>query len=277
LLTDSHISSSFNDLTSSIDSLKNSGHLAIADINSEVLSTSTTILMTFTLSYLGMISTETKSLSPVDLDNLISMMKKHNMARHKGEPVNSSSPSMGRKTAPITKSPRVKKKMQGDIGPNIAVLPLDESPRQRSSSFNERKKLPTSEKAKKHSFDGTLSTDRSLLNQQQQNSQHSEIIDGGNQSIITPDITIDYDTVEDLTSLKSTAEFASLSVELPKRNVVLILSSESIILKDANDNKIIRKKKITEIASCTQVSCEPLRYDIVFTVNDVLLIVFPLK
>lgn len=258
-------SSSANDLASSTDSLKSSGHLAIADISSEALSTNT-ILMTFSLSYLGMISTETKSLSPVDLDKLISTMKKRNVERQKGEPVSSSSPLLGRKTTPVTRSSNLRM-IQGDIGPNVAVLPLDENARRRSGSFNEqKKKLPTSGKAKKHSFDGTLSTERPWLNQQQenQNGQHLEIIDGGVHSVIPPDITVEYDTVEDLTSLKSAVEFTALSVELPKRNIVLTLSSETITLQDANDNKIIRNKKITEIASCTQVSCQPL-WHTVFT------------
>lgn len=248
LLASSHGSDS-SELTSSFDSLKSSGPPAV-DINSDALSTEN-VLMTFSLSYFGMISTETKSLSPADLDKLIDMMQRRNAERQREETLTSDNPSVSKNIAPVTRSPnlRAKKKMKSDIGPTISIVAVDETPRKnRASSFNEQKKEPLPSKRNKvHSFDGSLSLEQSGQRQEQskQNGQHSEIVENVNHPA-------DDSTVEDVTAVKARTELAA-SKELPKRSVVLILTSGTIALQDANDNKTIRKKKVTEIASCTQV------------------------
>ena len=71
-------------------------------------------------------------------------------------------------------------------------------------------------------------------------------------SRISPDIVITHDTIEDLPALMSNI---ALNAELPKKNVTLTLSTETITIQDVNDNKIIRKKNLIGVASCTQVSC----------------------
>ena len=215
------------------------------DINSEALSAKNA-LTTFSLSYLGMISTGSKSLSPGELDKLLNTMKKRMVKTQKEESLTGDRPSASKEIAPVTRSPnlRVKKKTRNDIGPTISVVSVDEGPRKnRAGSFNEQRKEP--KRHKKHSFDGTLSAEQPLVGQQQ-NGQHLEVTDGADYS----SVPVDYDTV-DLPVNKS--DTLSMGVELPKRSAILILTSKTITLQDANDNRIIRKKKVTEIASCTQV------------------------
>lgn len=236
-LTNSYNScaSDSSDLSSSVDSLKSSGARAV-DINSDALSTKT-VLMMFSLSYLGMISTDSKSLSPADLDRLINVMKKHTSEKQREET------SDGQKTAPVSKSPnlRVTTKVKQDIGPTISVVSVDESPRKsRANSFEAQKEsLPSSSRSKKHSFDGTVAA----IQHHEENGQHSEMVKSHSA-----------DTVDGMISLKSRTRHTASSADLPQRDVSLILNSKTITLKDSNDNKIIRKKKVTEIASCTQVS-----------------------
>ena len=230
-------SSSSNDLTSSVDSLKSNGPPAM-DINAEALLTKNP-LMTFSLSYLGMISAGSKSLSPGELDKLLDTMKGHTVKTQKEEVLTHDKPSASKEIAPIARSPnlRVKKKIKGDIGPTISVVD-DGLRKNRAGSFNEQKMEP--KRHKKHSFDGTLSAEQALVGKEQ-NGQHLEATDG-----------VNYDTV-DLSFHKRAVDTSSMGVELPKRDAILIFTNKIITLQDANDNKIIRKKKVTEIASCTQV------------------------
>ena len=232
--------SSGNDLTSSVDSLK-SNWADVGDINSEALSAQNAL--TFSLNYLGMISTVSKSLSPGELDKLLDKMKERTVERHKEELLTASDRvSVNIEVAPVTKSPKQKgkKKMKGDIGPTISIVSVEEGARKnRAGSFNEQRKETKTKKHKKHSLDGTLSAGQSLLigeEQSKQNGQHSGVVD-------LPTVSVDNDVVDSLSS----------SVELPSRNVILKLTSEAITLQDLSDNKIIRKKKVAEIASCTQV------------------------
>ena len=213
------------------------------DINSEALSAKNT--STFSLSYLGMISTESKSLSPGDLDKLLDKMKERTVETQKQELLTTSDRvSVNLEVAPGTKPPKLKgkKKIKGDIGPTISILSVEEGPRKnRSGSFNEQRKEAKTKKHKKHSFDGTLSTEQSLvIEQSKQNGQHSGVVDQP-----TPPVNNDAD--------KNVVDSSSSSVELPTRTIILKLTSEIITLQDPSDNKIIRKKKVTEIASCTQV------------------------
>lgn len=247
-----HLSLSANSLKSSVPPTTTTSTAEI--INSDVLSTHS-FIMTFTVSYLGMVSSEAKSLSSRDLDKLVRMMKKRTVEKQKDDTSISNSPSVSRKDA--TSKLKVKMEVTGDIGPNISLVATDESPRKkRASSFNELKNESIlSKKTKKYSFDDTTNQ-RSLVNRQQEeskllNGQHSEVINSGSQ-LSVPAAT---DDVEDHDGLKSTAAATELAIELPKRKVMLKLTSESITLQHLDDNKIIRKKKVTEIASCTQVGC----------------------
>ena len=231
-----------------MDSLSSSAPAAVLkNSNSDTLSAKD-VLMTFNLSYLGMISTESKSLSPVDLDKLINTMKRHNAERQREETPVADNASGSKQNSPVTRSPklRVKKKVKGDIGPTtISVVSVDDTPRNRASSFNEQKKeSPLSKRKKKHSFDSTLSTGGPGQQQEDSkpNGQHLEITDSTNPSV-------DRDTV---VKVKGRAEHSD---GLPARDIILIITGTTISLQDTNDNKTIRKKKVTEIASCTQVSC----------------------
>lgn len=203
-----------------------------------------------------MILTESKSLSPVDLDTLITTMKRHTVEKQKQETLNSESTSVGKRSVPAVKSHNVRKKtkISSDIGPSIAVL-AEGTRQHRASSFNSEDKK--SKKIKKLSFDGSLSPEKSSADGQQdqgnQNDQHLGTTTDAH-SRISPDIMITYDTVEDLPVLTNNTEFVALNAELPKKNVTLTLSTETITIQDVSDNKIIRRKKLTEIASCTQVS-----------------------
>ena len=209
------------------------------DINAEALSVKNP-LITFSLIYLGMISTGSKSLSPGELDKLLDTVKERTVTQ-KEEVLISDKPSASKEIAQITKSPnlRVKKKIKHDIGPTISVVSVDDGPRKnRSGSFNEQR--VESKRHKKHSFDGTLSAEQTVVSREQ-NGQHLEATDG-----------VDYDTV-DFSLRKRAVDTSSMGAELPKRDVILILTSKIVTLQDASDNKIIRKKRVTEIASCTQV------------------------
>ena len=233
-----------------MDSLNSSGPAAVVKNSSSNALSAKNNLMTFNLNYLGMISTESKSLSPVELDMLINTMKQHNVERQREETPAVDNASGGKQSSPVTRSPklRAKKKVKGDIGPTISVVQIDNTSRNRASSFNEQKKdSPLSKRKKKHSFDGTLSTGGPGQHQEdsKQNGQHLEITDSANHS----SVPVDHNAVG---RMKGGAEHSD---ELPKRDIILILTSTTISLQDANDNKTIRKKKVTEIASCTQVGC----------------------
>ena len=225
-----------------MDSLSSSGPAILVSNHSSPLSEHSG-LKTFTLSYLGMISTESKSLSPIDLDKLVNAMKQHSVEKQREETLANDNPSGSKQNIPVTRSPnmRVKKKAKGDIGPTITVVSGNETPRNRASSFNEQKKeSPLSKRKKKHSFDSTLSADQQ--EQSKPNGQYLQISDESYSSA-----PVDGDAVG---KMKGGAE---VNVELPKRDIMLIITSTTISLQDANDNKTIRKKKVTEIASCTQV------------------------
>ena len=150
MLSESLGSSSGNDLSSSTDSCKQSGNFS----NSEDSASKT-----FPLNYLGMISSETRSLSPAELDKLVMMMKERTVERQRSKSAGNS-PTAAMKTAPVSKSPNLRtkrEKAKGDIGPKISVVSLtnEVSPRpSRSQSFNEKSNgSPVMEKKKKHSLD----------------------------------------------------------------------------------------------------------------------------
>jgi len=246
LLSESLGSSSGNDLSSSSDSFKQS--VSLSDNSA---------CKTFSLHYLGMISLETRSLSPAELDKLVVMMKERTVERQRSKPIDNS-PTQTKKTAPVSKSPNLRtkrKKAHGDIGPKISVVsPTDEVGLRpsRSRSFNEKTNWsPVMEKKKKHSLDaGQPSNELTLL--APENFLTSSDSPDGN-ILVTP-ARDDNDAVEELTGLKSGAELQVLSVDLPKRDITLTLSKDSVTLQDVVDDKVIRKRNITEIACCTQVS-----------------------
>lgn len=256
LLSESLGSSSGNDLSSSTDSCKQIGNFSNSENSAN---------KAFSLNYLGMISSETRSLSPAELDKLVVMMKERTVERQQSKSAGNS-PTAAMKTAPVSKSPNLRtkrKKAKGDIGPKISVVsPTNEvGPRpSRSRSFNEKKSngSPVMEKKKKHSLDAGQPLKGFTLLEPDNDLTSSDSPDG---NIM---VTANYDAVEkqrdvksvaeDLTALKSGAELQVLSVDLPKRDVTLTLTKDSVILQDVADDKIIRKRNMTEIACCTQVS-----------------------
>ena len=242
VLTDSVDSSSGNDLASSTDSCGTNANFNSFNFSSK----------TFSLNYLGMISVEARSLSPGELDKLVVMMKERTVERQRG-----SSPSQARKTAPVSKSPNLRnkrKKAQGDIGPKISVV-SEEGPRpSRSHSFNAKE--PNSspvmeEKRKKLSLDAGQPLKGKTLLDQENGLNPSDSPDGN--IVVTP-ARDESGAVEEMTGLKSGAELKVLSVDLPKRDVTLTLTKDCLVLQDVVDDKVIRKRNMTEIACCTQVS-----------------------